>query len=149
MAVDIDAIRNGFSGCEECPAARSLLAELDSLRAENARLRGEAERLAGERDYFSAYAGDLAAIDRALDEIDAPHHPEDGASLSPRRIRELGSVLHGLRSEVACLTNVRSAAEALFHAEMQTVGGRFRRIEARALDALRLALDAARGEVGG
>jgi hypothetical protein len=80
--------RHGYTDCDAC-----------ELRAENARLRGEVERLTGERDYFSAYAGDLAAIDRALDEIDAPHHPVDGASLSPTRIRELGGVLHGLRTE--------------------------------------------------
>lgn len=58
-----------------------------------------AEVAEGERDYMAGYQADLAAVDRCLDAIDAPHHPEDGVSLSTRRIRELGGVLHGLRTE--------------------------------------------------
>jgi hypothetical protein len=85
---------------ETVEAVRAALAcqpghELEAIAA----LVAARETAEGERDYFSAYAGDLAAVDRALDSIDAPHHPEDGVSLSTVRIRELGGVLHGLRSE--------------------------------------------------
>ena len=52
-------------------------------------LRAEVTRLTAERDYMAGYQADLAAIDRVLDQCDAPHDPEDGASLSPKRIRLL------------------------------------------------------------
>lgn len=119
----------GEDFCEACPVGRekSAAAECDELCALNGRLgellKGVAYALKGdpgpltmhdwsdlpkvaaavvaERDYVGGYLADIVAIRKVLDDVNAPHDPEDGASLEPTRIRlladELREALEGLR----------------------------------------------------
>lgn len=72
----------------------ALLSELDEARAERDAARAEAE-------HFKGYEADLACIRKVLDEVDAPHDCEDGASLEPTRIRLLAEQLSTARAELA------------------------------------------------
>jgi hypothetical protein len=104
MAVDIDAIRNGFSGCEECPAARSLLAELDSLRAENARLRGEVERLDSTRiGLLNGMAGADCRAEDAERERDAANARAKAAETEAGRLRRRKDEAYTERNTVVAL----------------------------------------------
>jgi uncharacterized membrane protein YcjF (UPF0283 family) len=49
----------------------------------------EAEQRSRALEYVSGYEVDLLTIRHVLNEVDAPHDPEDGVSLEPKRIRLL------------------------------------------------------------
>lgn len=89
-------------GAEECPPIETVnpydLADACNQRVE--RLRCEVERLRAEVEYVSGYQSDLAVIRKALDQVDAPHDPEDGVSLEPRRIHLLAQQRDAARAEV-------------------------------------------------
>lgn len=86
--------------------AARLSRELQEARAERdaARLEmAEWQARAHELEYAAGYAADLAAIDRVLDQCDAPHDCEDGVSLSPKRIRLLAEQRDAARLELRAL----------------------------------------------
>ena len=56
----------------------------------------QVQELKRQIEYVSGYEADLKAIDRVLDQVGAPHDPEEGVSLTCKRIRllaEKGSTL--------------------------------------------------------
>lgn len=125
----------GEDFCEACPVGRekSLAAELEEesnlreclgslLEGTANALKGEppeltrhdwsdlpkvAAAVVAERDYVAGYLADLIAIRKTLDAVNAPHDPEDGASLEPTRIRLLGEERDALAAQVAAVTKER------------------------------------------
>jgi hypothetical protein len=79
--------------------AATLEHERDAARLEL----NEATERARALEYAAGYAADLAAIDRVLDQHDAPHDCEDGVSLSPKRIRLLAEERDAARLELRAL----------------------------------------------
>lgn len=97
--------------CGQCPPDT-----IESLRAQLA-------EVTRERDYVAGYQADLVAIRRVLDQYDAPHDPEDGASLEIVRIRLLAEKCmtaerdrDEARAKVARLAKERNDARELEHA---------------------------------
>jgi hypothetical protein len=90
------------------------------IRAEGreriAELEAALEKAQWTAEYLAGYQADLAAIDRALDAVNAPHDPEDGASLSPKRIRLMGERIASLEAKLA--TREGAAKEALREAAL-------------------------------
>ena len=78
--------------CSRCAA--------EELAAKDTRI----AELEAELGYVSGYQADLACIDRILDEYNAPHDPEDGVSLSPKRIRLMGERIAELEAKLSALT---------------------------------------------
>lgn len=113
--------RPARDGVTVCDALLAAWKERDEARMDVA-------RLTRERDYFQGYEADLKAIDKVLDEHDAPHDSEEGSSLSPIRIRLLAQERDEARAELVRLNAfvrvAKEMADALMsHASATTVDG--------------------------